>query len=236
MRTTARKRPIVIGTLAFVAATVMAAQTPKIALLRTRPKILYKNTANEIYLEGADGADLKASGAEVTKGKKKPKGFVVVPTAKVAKLRPVVTGALSRPLPTQQMQVVDPPLPIVHVLVNAKEYGRPIPIPKTSRITIRLTADPGFAAEHPDEALYHIEQVDVLAQQSLGPPTRVQSLDVSEYDPMAGIPNHMPTEVRQAPPGTMVYFHIKAIYRKSAAGLVEVAMPERYLYISFMIK
>lgn len=236
MKMSADKRAFVVGTLVLVGAVSMAVELPRLAILSTTPRILYKNTANTIQVNGSDTAALKASGAKVIRSKKEDE-FVVIPIGNVARLQPVLDGpGKTKPLPMQQMQVVEPPLPTIHLIVNGSEFAGTSPINKRSNVSIRLTPDPGFAAQYPDEASYRINEVELLAQRSLGAASKVASFGVSGQNAMQGVACPLGDKLASDTPGTVIYFHINQILRQSAAGLVEVSMPQRYLYVAAVIK
>jgi len=234
--------PIVIlgaGILMVCASTAFGGTLSQPTIIAGDTPVLYKNTANKIIIRDAEGkpgarVKLSASGARV---RQKSDGFVVVPTGKVARLRPqVIAGGQARPLPTRHVRVFDPPIPTIHVIVNGHELSSPIPISKKSYVLIRLKPDPGFAAQHPEAVDYHIDAIDLLAQRSLGAPTRVASYNAADEDPLQGIRCYLGNKLKNDPPGTKIYFHIKGIYRDSASGRVAVSMPSLYLYPSAVIK
>ena len=79
---------------------------------------------------------------------------------------------------------------------------------------VQVLADEEFKSALPNDARYGITSIDVLAQLSLGPPNRVNSVQ-GNSNAQAGIAVTLGTEVRQAPSGTKVYVRMNEIYRRN---------------------
>ena len=111
-------------------------------------------------------------------------------------------------------------------------------VPKTSRVAVRLEPDADFRAALPNDAKYGIGGIEVLAQLSLGPPTKVNSIRGSSNAVTKPISVSLGNKVRQASPGTKVYVRLNDIYRVNFKGqkIVDKRFNEIERTLSLVVK
>lgn len=177
-------------------------------------KYLYQNCQNRINTNvTADEGEVRvmASGAIVTPSKADKNEFVIIPTTKQCN----VTGRLFKNGAevyhwAERFNVIEAPMPTIELIANGKPYNGMPPISKSSRMAVRIIPDAGFASSFPEDARYGIGNIEVLAQLSLGPPTKVNAMNGNSNKT---IPVSLGSRVRQARPGTIVYIKLNDIYR-----------------------
>ncbi|WNJ16243.1 GldM family protein [Pontibacter sp. G13] len=192
---------------------------PEIVVTSAAIQILYRNCGNDVNIDVPALGDqynpvIAANGGSIIKSKSSKKKVRIVPTGKqcVVNVKSNTNGK-TVDIGNITYKVVDPPKPSIVMYVNNKPYNGSQMIPKASRVSVRLEADPDFAAAMPQDANYGITSVDVLAQLALGPPTTVNSIRSKGKDATKGIAVNMGTKVRQARAGTKVYVRLNEIVR-----------------------
>ena len=134
-------------------------------------------------------------------------------------------------------KVIHPPPPIVELLVDGKLYDGISMINKKSSVVVRVRPDNDFKAGFPADARYVVSSIDVLAQMSLGNPTKVTGVSGGGKDAVKGIPVDIAQALASTPPGTKVYFKIDRIYRINfESKSIEENLPADYLVIGVMVK
>ncbi len=102
---------------------------------------------------------------------------------------------------------------------------------------VRLKPDNDFASALPGDARYTIGTIDLLAQKSLGAPTKVGGTSGGGKDAVKGLPVETGGALKSEVPGTKIYFKIDHIYRINfQKKSVEEKFVDRELYIGAVIK
>lgn len=198
---------------------------PKFEISSASVPTLYQSCGNDLILEIADLKEqdipsLSATNAEVIPRKGSTR-FRIVPTGKNCNLI-VSVGSESNgdqvTLGNAFYKVIQPPKPSIDMAINGKISSGNTPIPKTSRVQIRLVPDADFEASMPMDAKYGISEISVLAALSLGEPIKVNSINTAGKDATKPIQVSLGTQVRQAPTGTKLILRIEEIYRRNFQG------------------
>ncbi|AXG68870.1 hypothetical protein KORDIASMS9_01087 [Kordia sp. SMS9] len=205
-------------TITMPADTIFIQSPPKIM---TAPRILgsrvlYANCRNTLQFDALEGfSDFKimtdANFLVIPKSGSTPNYWEIIP--KTTGNHTINYSATLDTIPynwSETVSVIMPPKPSVELFINSKKTDGSIPVPKTSRIIVNIIPDPNFAALMPEEANYSITSIDVLAQLSLGPPTKVNSVSVKGK---SRVNVALGTQVRQSRPGTKVMLRINEVYR-----------------------
>jgi gliding motility-associated protein GldM len=194
---------------------------PEIVITSAAVQLLYLNCGNDVNIDVPALGDqyspvITATSAEVIPSKKTAKKFRIVPTARTCKVTVSSnTGGSRIKIGDVDYKVIRPPKPTIEMAINGKTTGGSTPVSKNSRIQVRLVPDADFRANLPEDARYMISSIDVLAQLSLGPPTKVNSVNANGKDATKPINVSLGTQVRQARPGTKIYIRINDIYRRN---------------------
>ncbi|TAE52278.1 MAG: hypothetical protein EAZ89_08740 [Bacteroidetes bacterium] len=197
---------------------------PEIVITSAAVQVLYRNCANDVNIDVPALGDfynpvVTGSGAEIIKSQESKKKFRIVPTGKscVVTVNSNTNGQNIK-IGDVDYKVIEPPKPSVNMAVNGQTYNGSKMVPKTSRVNVRLEPDADFKANMPLDAKYGISGVDVLAQLSLGPPTKVNSVAGGEASTASGIAVTLGTQVRDSRSGTKVYIRMNEIYRVNFKG------------------
>jgi gliding motility-associated protein GldM len=197
---------------------------PEVVITSASVQNLYRNCGNAINVDVPALGDYYnpkigvSGGGSVTQSQESKKKFLVVPTGRRAVLNvSSLTNGQTVKIDDVAYNVIEPPKPTIEMRINGKLYNGTSPIPATSRIQVSVKADPEFKAALPRDARYSVDQIEVLAALSLGPPTRVESARGSS-NMEAGVPVRLGTRVRQAGRGTKVFVRIDKIYRVNYKG------------------
>lgn len=191
---------------------------PEIVVTSAAIQILYANCANDVNIDvpalgDAYNPRIDASGADVITNQQSKIKFRIVPKARTCVVTVSSnTNGQNIKIGDLTYKVVQPPKPSIDIRINGQKSNG-APVPKTSTIQIALIPDEDFKSSLPQDARYTISTIDVLAQLSLGPPQKVNSVNVGGQDATKPINVPLGTEVRQARPGTTVYIKINDIYR-----------------------
>jgi len=197
---------------------------PEVVITSASVQNLYRNCGNAINIDVPALGDFYnpkvgiTGGGSVTQSQESKKKFLVVPTGRTAvvNVSSNTNGQLVK-VGDVTYKVIEPPKPTIQMVINGKTYNGTAPVPATSRIQVYVKADPEFKAALPRDARYAVNQIDVLAALSLGPPTRVESARGSS-DMEKGVPVRLGTRVRQAGRGTKVFVRVGDISRVNYKG------------------
>ena len=194
---------------------------PEIVMRSAAVQILYLHCGNDFHIEVPALGDsynpvISASSASVIPSKKQASKFRIVPTGENCRVSVSSnTNGQRIKIGDVDYKVVQPPKPTIEMAINGKTTGGEVPVSKNSRVQIKLIPDADFRANLPEDARYMISNIDVLAQLSLGPPTKVNSINTNGKDATKPIAVSLGTQVRQARPGTKVYIRINDVYRRN---------------------
>jgi len=193
---------------------------PEIVVTSAAVQILYQNCGNDVNIDVPALGDLynprvSASSAEVIQSSQSKKTFRIVPTGRSTTVSvSSVTNGQTIKIGDIQYKVIRPPKPTIRMLVNGKLYNGASMVPKASRVQVGLDPDDDFKSALPNDAKYGITSIDVLAQLSLGPPTKVNSVRGTNDAVNSPVTVSLGTQVRQsARPGTKVYVRVNEIFR-----------------------
>jgi gliding motility-associated protein GldM len=180
---------------------------------------------------------LTASDAEVLKSDTKTK-VTIVPRGSTCILNVKSnTNGQMIDIDNVKYKVIKPPKPSIVLMVDNKEYNGASPINKKSSVVVKLNPDSDFRNALPGDARYVISSVDLLAQKSLGAPTKVGGSSGSGKDAVKGIPVETGSALKSEVPGTKIYFKIDKISRVNFQNKpVPETFGDRDLYIGAVIK
>lgn len=138
----------------------------------------------------------------------------------------------------QRYEAVKPPLPTIELLVNGKPYTGMVPINKKSNCVIRLKPDKEFEQLYPKDAKYIITGVELLAQRSLGPASKVGSnYNGAGRDATRGLPISLANKLKSDSPGTTIYFKVNSIIRVNSKNQkIAIPMEPMDLILTAVIK
>lgn len=172
------------------------------------------NILNFVVDEDVTNLRFTASEAEVRPYPGDLRKVRVVPAGKSTTLTAsqLIAGSIG-PAISMEYNVINPPKPEIQFAVNGKSTNGMVPIPKSSRIALRLLPDNDFRSHFPEDARYRIGSISVYAQLSLGPPTLVNKINAVGKDATLAITIPLGTQIRQTRPGTKVYIKIDDVYR-----------------------
>lgn len=226
---TKEKAQVVTKIIKMPADTIYVKSPPDTIIIQSPPKImqsprvvgsriLFTHCRNTLHLDTLEGfSDIKImtdkSRLSIFKSKSQPNYWDAIPkTTGTHTINYIVTLDSILYKWSETLRVIDPPKPTIELFINGKKTHGSSPIPKNSRIAIKIIPDPNFAAIMPKEANYSIRTIDVLAQLSLGPPTKINSVSVQGKSNINVV---LGTRVRQMRPGTKVLLRMNDIYRKN---------------------
>ncbi|MCI4671075.1 MAG: hypothetical protein MRZ79_23255 [Bacteroidia bacterium] len=218
---------------------------PEIVVTSASVSLLYRKCANEVNIDVpalGDNYNPRFSGnnVEVTTSKSSKKLVRLIPGG--GKKASVVVRSLTNGQTVEigrvDYRVVEPPKPAVNMAVNGRIYNGASMVPKTSRVQVRLEPDADFKAALPNDAKYGIGGIEVLAQLSLGPPTRVNSIPGQKNAVTKPVSVSLGNKVRQSSPGTKVYVRLNDIYRVNFKGqkIVDKRFNEVERTLSLVVK
>ena len=193
---------------------------PEIVVTSAAIQILYRDCGNDVNIDVPALGDqynprVSVSSGEIFPNKNSKIKFRIVPKGKTCKVGvSSVTNGSTLKIGDVDYKVIMPPKPTIDIRINGKK-ATGAPVPKTSRIAVRLAPDADFASALPQDARYGISDVEVKAQLSLGPPVTVNRIKTAGQDATKAIGVSLGTRVRQARAGTTVYIILNDIYRKN---------------------
>lgn len=216
---------------------------PEVVITSASVQNLYWNCGNTINVDVPALGEFydprfKATSAKVLPSKSDKKKVTIVPTGKTCVLTvSSMTNGQNIKIDDVKYKVIKPPKPSIQLIVNGKEYNGASPISKKSSARVRLKADSDFKAALPKDARYMINRIDLLAQRSLGAPSKVASASGNGKDALKGVPVAIGNKLKSDAPGTKIYFKIDKVYRINFQNKkVEEKFGERDLYIGAVIK
>ncbi|MEM7370525.1 MAG: hypothetical protein AAF587_18080 [Bacteroidota bacterium] len=198
---------------------------PEIVVTSAAIQILYQACGNDVNIDVPALGDLynpkvTSGQATIIPSKASKKKFRIVPRGSKAVVGvSSVTNGKTLKIGDLSYKVIRPPKPTIEMAVNNKSYNGSAMVPKTSRIAVRLVPDSDFKSALPEDAKYGITSIDVLAQLSLGPPTKVNSVRGAKDAVNKPVSVALGTKVRQsARPGTKVYVRLNEVFRVNFQG------------------
>lgn len=201
-------------------------RTPEIVITSAAVQNLYFECGNDVNIDVPALGDLydpivTASSAEVIQSQKSREKFRIIPSGRKCKVSVSSrTNGQTLKIGDVDYNVIQPPKPTIDMAVNGKRVSGATPVPKTSRVQIKLIPDADFAAGLPADARYGITGITVAAALSLGPPTTVNTINTNGRDATEPIQVSLGTRVRDARPGTKIFIRIEDVYRKNFQGKV----------------
>ena len=182
------------------------------------PNWLYINCLNELSLDAMEEfshIEIEASSGSVVQSKQNSKKWTVSPTSlKKYTIKCIAQTDSIQYEWVENFKVIEPPMPKIEIMINNRLYSGTTVIPNTSKIVVKIVPDADFKDFMPSDARYGIESIDVLAQLSLGPPTKVNSINGGDDE----VRIRLGPKIRQARPGTNVYIRLNGIYRINHKG------------------
>jgi hypothetical protein len=199
---------------------------------------LYRDCVHHlsIGLSGIESSSwsVKADGAEVVEPIDSEGQFAILPKGRKLDLSIYNQGNL---VAERSFSVIQPPLPQVELIINGRPGGHGAPIPKLSRIHVKIKPDQDFASHFPEEAEYFVDKIDVLAQLSLGAPSRINTNNGSGVSSANGVPVRLGTQIIRAKPGTTVFIKLGEVTRKNQKGQrIQVPLPELQRTIGLVVR
>lgn len=196
---------------------------PEIVVTSAAIQILYASCGNDVNIDVPALGDnynprVSATNAEVITNQQSKIKFRIVPKARTCKVSVSSnTNGQNIKIGDLDYKVIQPPKPSIDIRVNGQRVTG-APVPKTSSVQVRLVPDEDFKSSLPADARYTISTIEVKAQLSLGPPQKVNEVNVGGADATRPIAVALGTRVRQARPGTTVYIVVNDIYRVNFAN------------------
>ncbi len=201
---------------------------------------LYFNCGNVINInfpENTQNINVTASSAAVLPNRADKRKYSIVPTAKTCDLKMNYSVNGKNVETTRKYKVIISPKPTVSVLVNGMEYNGLSPVSKRSNILVKLRPDADFMAALPRDARYEITKVDLLAQRSLGAPSKIGTFSGDGQDASKGISIPLGSRLGQDPPGTKIFISIDKVYRINFENKrEEIRLSDLEKVVSFMIR
>jgi gliding motility-associated protein GldM len=203
---------------------------PEIQVTSAAIQLLYRNCGNAINIDVPALGDyydpnITATRANVTQSRNEKRKFLIVPTAKSTKVKVQSrTNGQLVDIGTVDYRVVEPPKPTFEVKLNGNSVYRPgMEVAPGQVILMRLLPEREFQEMLPKDARYVIGSMKILMKDRIGPPTVLKTLNFENKDFTTTLSKiRIPSDVRQAPRNTPIYFQIDKIYRKNYLGrLVE---------------
>lgn len=196
---------------------------PEIVVTSAAIQILYANCGNDVNIDVPALGDnynprVSATNADVITNQQSKIKFRIVPKARTCKVSVSSnTNGQNIKIGDLDYKVIQPPKPSIDIRVNGQRVTG-APVPKTSSVQVRLVPDEDFKSSLPADSRYTISTIEVKAQLSLGPPQKVNEVNVGGADATRPIAVALGTRVRQARPGTTVYIVVNDIYRVNFAN------------------
>ncbi len=211
---------------------------PEVQITSAAIQNMYRNCANDVNIDVPALGDfynpkVTASSAQVVTAPSDRRKFRIIPTGRqcIVTVANVLNGATTK-IDDVAYKVIEPPKPTIDFAINGNRTDGSTPVPKGSRIQLRLVPDDDFKAALPTDARYGLTKVNVKAQLSLGPPTTVNSIPgPSDATQPFNVP--LGSRVNQAPSNTKIYIEIEDIYRTNFQGK---RIPDKRFYASELIK
>ncbi len=191
---------------------------PEILITSAAVQNLYRACGNTVNIDVPAlgdyyNPDVKVSSGSVQQSKNSIKKWMIAPEGRSCYVTvSSVTNGQSVNIGAVKYKVIEPPKPNIEVLVNGRVYDGSTPIPKTSRVLVRIVPDEEFRAALPNDARYGISTVDVLIQDDgSSRPRHVGTIEGGRAE--QGIAIDLSSEVRNATGSVKVYLRVNEVYR-----------------------
>lgn len=191
---------------------------PEILITSPAVQNLYRTCGNAVNIDVPALGDyynpkVNVSSGSILQSKESIKKWMIIPEGRQCNVTvSSVTNGQSVNIGAVKYKVIEPPKPNIEVLVNGRVYDGSTPIPKTSRVLVRIKPDEEFRAALPNDARYGISTVDILLQDDgSSPPRKVETTEGGRAE--QGIKIKLPPEVRNAPGSVKVYLRVDEVYR-----------------------
>lgn len=216
---------------------------PEVVITSASVQNLYYNCGNTINVDVPALGEfynpvLSATEADVLKTDSDKRKITIVPRGRTCDLS-VSSNTNSQMIKIDviKYKVIKPPKPSIVLTVNGQVYNGASPINSKSNCVVKVDADSDFRNALPKDARYMIPKVELLAQRSLGAPTKVSDFSGNGRDAQQGIPISLGNSLKSDPPGTKIYFKIEDVYRINFQNnKIKEQFGERDLYIGAVIK
>lgn len=197
---------------------------PEIVITSASVQNLYRACGNAINIDVPALGDLynpvvTGSGAEVQGSAQSKKKWLIVPSGDrcVINVKSNTNGQMID-IGNVDYKVIEPPKPTIMMKVNGQPYNGSTPVTSASKICFSILADAEFKSALPQDARYELGEIEILAQLGLGAPQKVGAENCAGRDAAQDICVSMGPQVRQAAPGTKVYFRVNGVFRKNFKG------------------
>jgi len=211
---------------------------PEVQITSAAIQNMYRNCANDVNIDVPALGDfynpkVSASSAQVITTPEDRRLFRIIPTGNqcVVSVANVLNGQTTK-IDDVVYKVIEPPKPTIDFAINGQRTDGSTPVPKGSRVQVRLVPDEDFKAALPRDARYGITGINVKAQLSLGPPQTVNTVGGSS-DATQPITVSLGSRVQQAPSNTKIYIEIEDIYRTNFQGK---RIPDKRFYAAEKIR
>lgn len=216
---------------------------PEVVITSASVQNLYANCGNTINVDCPALGEFynpkfTATEAQVLTSGTDKRVITIVPTGKTCVLGvSSLTNGQNIKIDDIKYKVIKPPRPEIVLEVLGKEYNGATPIPAKADCKVKLRPDSDFRNALPKDARYVIDNIDLLAQTSLGAPTKVAAFSGNGKDAAAGVSVPLGNSLKGNAPGTKIYFKIGNIYRLNFQNKrIEEQFGDRDLYIGAVIK
>lgn len=217
---------------------------PEVVVTSEAVQVLYRNCANTLRIDVPALGEVydpvvTATGADVRKSATAKRRFLVTPTARRCQVK-VATRSQGTVVPLRDMayKVIEPPMPEIEMTVNGRSYNGLAAIPRSSRLQLSIKPDRSFMESFPKDARYRVRSVKIMLKDGLQPPRVVGTISLSNDDLSRGANLRLPSEVRQARPGAMLYVKLVDIERINFRGQAErdERFPESLITFAFSLR
>jgi gliding motility-associated protein GldM len=200
---------------------------PEVVVTSEAMQVLYRNCANAFRIDVPSLGEvydpvITARGADIHKSATEMRRFLVTPSAGRCQIN-VATRSQGKVVPLRDMayRVIEPPAPTIEMKVNGRAYNGLAAIPRSSRLSLRIKPDRSFFESFPKDARYRVRNVKIMLKEGLQPPRVVATVSVDSKKLSEGANLRLPSEVRQARRGAMLYVQLDDIERVNYKGQTE---------------
>ena len=200
---------------------------PEVVVTSEAVQVLYRNCANTLRIDVPSLGEVydpvvTATGGDVRESATAKRRFLVTPNARRCKIN-VATRSQGKVVPLRDMayKVIEPPAPGIEMMVNGRAYNGLAAIPRSSRLQLSIKPDRSFFESFPKDARYRVRAAKIMLKDGLQPPRVVGTVSLSNEDLSRGANLRLPSEVRQARPGAMLYVQLDEIERINYRGQAE---------------
>lgn len=209
--------------------------------------ILFKDCANIISIDVLSLTDstsgytisAKAKGARIFQDSNNQHHFTLIPSKNDVTIKLGIKGQgdhVKSSLRKLKFKAIIPPPPRIILIVNGKEHDGLSPISRGSRLVIKVLPDKLFCSQMPHDSDYALNRIELLAQHSLGQPSRSAVFSGAGHDAGEGIKISL-KRLGTAEPGTKIYLRIDRLFRINFENqLIPVDLDQNALIIDAVIK